>query len=209
MNIKILIADDHQIVREGIKTMLGEVKDFDVVGEAENGKEAIEKAKELSPNIIIIDISMPVMSGIEAIKIIKENLPQVKTLVITIHSEPEYVEQIFKSGATGCLFKNAGKTEFELAIRTIAKGQNYYSGIMSRILVEEKYFNKAYDNPLTKREHEILKWIAEEYSNQKIADKLFISIRTVETHRKNMMRKLNANNSISLIKYAMTQGLVV
>ena len=208
MNIKILIADDHQIVREGIKNMLSEINDFEIVGEAENGKEAIEKVKELSPDIVIIDISMPVMTGIEAIKIIKENFPRVKTLVITIHSEVEYVEQIFKSGATGCLYKSAGKTEFELAIRTIANGQNYFSSIMSRILVEEKYFNKADNNPLTKRELEILKWIAEEYSNQEIADKLFISVRTVETHRKNMMQKLNVNNTISLIKYAIKQGII-
>ncbi len=209
MNIKILIADDHQIVREGIKTMLREVQDFTIVGEAENGKEAIEKTKELSPDIVIIDISMPVMTGIEAIKIIKENFPRVKTLVITIHSEVEYIEQIFKSGATGCLYKNTGKSEFEIAIRAIVKGENYFSSIMSRILVEQKYFNKIDNNPLTKREQEILKGIVEEFSNQEIADKLFISVRTVETHRKNMMRKLNINNNISLIKYAMKLGIIL
>jgi DNA-binding NarL/FixJ family response regulator len=208
MNIKILIADDHQIVREGIKNMLGEIEDFTIVGEAENGKDAIEKIKELSPDIVIIDISMPIMTGIEALKIIKDELLQVKTLVLTIHSEVEYIEQMFKSGATGCLYKNAGKIEFELAIRTIAKGENYYSSMMSRIMVQEQFFNKENSNPLTTREQEILKWIAEEYSNYEIADKLFISVRTVETHRKNMMKKLNINSTIALIKYAVQQGII-
>lgn len=208
MNIKILIADDHQIVREGIKNMLAEIQDFTVVGEAENGKEAIEKIKELSPDVVVMDVSMPVMTGIEAIKIIKEKFPRVKTLVLTIHVEVGYIEQIFKSGATGCLHKNAGKSEFELAIRAVARGENYFSHIMSRILVQERFFDKTNTNPLTIREQEILKWIAEEFSNQEIADKLFISVRTVETHRKNMMRKLNVNNSISLIKYAMQQGII-
>lgn len=208
VSIKILIADDHQIVREGIKNMLVEIEDFIVVGEAENGKDAIEKIKALSPDIVIIDISMPVMTGIEAIKIIKETLPRVKTLVLTIHTEIEYIEQIFKSGATGCLHKNAGKKEFETAIRAIAKGENYFSSIMSKILVEKHFFDKTNSNPLTKREQEILKWIAEELSNQEIADKLFISVRTVETHRKNMMKKLNVNNTVALIKYALQQNMI-
>ena len=144
---------------------------------------------------MIFIASIPVITGIEI-------------SIITIHSEVEYIEQIFKSGATGSLYKNAGKAEFELAIRTIASGQNYFSSIMSRIIVEEKFFLKEDNNPLTKREQEILKWIAEEYSNSEIADKLFISVRTVETHRKNMMRKLNINNTISLIKYAIKIGLI-
>ena len=211
--IKILIADDHSIVREGIKTMLKNIEDFNMVGEAENGKEAIEQTKKLSPDIIIMDISMPVMTGIEAIQIIKNDFPHVKTLVLTIHNEPEYIEQIFISGATGCLYKNAGKAEFELAIRTVNKGENYFSSGISNVLMHG-HFNKKgnfqlhNENPLTIREQEILKLIAEEFSNKQIAEKLFISIRTVETHRKNMMKKLNFNTTIALIKYAMEKGML-
>ncbi|HEY4797946.1 MAG TPA: response regulator transcription factor [Bacteroidia bacterium] len=211
--IKLLIVDDHSIVREGIKTMLKDISDFAIVGEAENGKEAIAQAKKLSPDLIIMDISMPVMNGIEAIQVIKNDFPHIKTLVLTIHSETEYIEQIFISGATGCLYKNAGKDEFELAIRTIYKGENYFCSGISNIIMRgyidnkgEFHFNSG--NPLTKREQEILRLITEEYSNKQIADKLSISTRTVETHRKNMMQKLNVKTTIALIKYAIEQGIV-
>ncbi|MFI5222082.1 MAG: response regulator [Bacteroidia bacterium] len=214
---KILIADDHSIVREGIKTMLKDVEGFEFIGEAENGKEAIEKIKKLSPDIFITDISMPEMSGIEAIQIVKKEFPNVKTLILTIHSEEEYIEQIFKSGATGCLYKNAGKNEFELAIRSVGIGENYYCRGLSNVLLKD-YFNKkeksAKENQnekntyLTFREKQILKLIAEEHSNSEIAEKLFISVRTVETHRKNMMQKLNLESTIALIKYAVHEGII-
>jgi DNA-binding NarL/FixJ family response regulator len=213
--IKILITDDHSIVREGIKALLSGIEDFLIVGEAENGKESIEQIRVLSPDIVIMDISMPVMSGIEAIKIIKNDFPQVGTLVLTIHHEEEYVEQIFKSGANGCVYKSAGKTEFELAIRTIIKGENYFCSGLSNVLMQG-YFNKKEnqkltsknENLLTKRELEIIKLIAEEYTNQEMAGKLFISVRTVETHRNNMMKKLNINSTLALIKYALHEGII-
>ena len=206
--IKILITDDHSIVREGIKVMLKDINDFVIVGEAENGKEAIDKIMTLFPDVIIMDISMPVMTGIEAIKIIKRDYPKVKTLVLTIHSEKEYIEQIYKSGATGCLYKNAGKNEFETAIRSIYRGESYFDSGMSNTLLEEYFNPQDKENPLTKREQQILKLIVEELSNQETADKLFISVRTVETHRKNIMQKLKIDSTIGLIKYAVKTGII-
>ena len=214
--ISILIADDHSIVREGIKNMLKDIDDFTIVGEAENGIDAIEKIKKLSPDLLITDISMPKMTGIEVINIVKKDFPDLKTLILTIHSEEEFIEQIFRSGATGCLYKNAGKGEFEVAIRAVSSGENYYCRGLSNVLLKE-YFNKK-DNAeelrsekkvfLTVREKQILKLIAEEFSNYAIAEKLFISVRTVETHRKNMMQKLNIESTIALIKYAVHTGLI-
>ncbi len=216
-NFRILIADDHSIVREGIKNMLKEIDGFEIVGEAENGNEAIELISKLSPDILITDISMPEMSGIEAIQIIKKEFPDVKTLILTIHSEEEYIEQIIKSGATGCLYKNAGKSEFELAIRTIGSGENYYCRGFSNFILKDYCTmkeNSGNENQkdkssyLTSREKQILKLIAEEVSNNDIAEKLFISVRTVETHRKNMMQKLNLDSTVALIKYAIHEGII-
>lgn len=206
--IRILIADDHSIVREGIKSMLNDVSDFEIVGEAENGKEAIEKINELFPDVIIMDISMPVMTGIEAIKIIKKEFSTVRTLVLTIHSEKEYIEQIYKSGASGCLYKNAGKNEFETAIRSINRGESYFTSKISNVLLGEYFSTHDKESSLTKRELQILKSIVEELSNKEIADKLFISVRTVETHRKNIMQKLKIDSTIGLIKYAVKKGMV-
>jgi DNA-binding NarL/FixJ family response regulator len=208
VKIRILITDDHSIVREGIKSMLKNFDDFEIVGEAENGKEAIEKIGQLFPDVIIMDISMPVMTGIEAIKIIKSDYSNVKTLVLTIHSEKEYIEQIYRSGATGCLYKSAGKNEFETAIRSIHKGESYFTSDISNALLKEHFHSFNKENPLTQRELQILKLIVEELSNQEIANTLFISIRTVETHRKNIMQKLNIDSTIGLIKYAVKKGMI-
>lgn len=215
--IKILIVDDHDLIRKGIKAMLNDIEDFVIVGEAINGKEAIEQTMELAPDIIIMDISMPVMTGIESIQIIKNDYPRVKTLILTIHSEDEYIEQIYKSGASGCLYKNAGKNEFELAIRSINNGERYFCRGLADALLREYYDKKDEsaqnipsldENPLTKREIEILKLLAEDMSNQKIADKLYISLRTVETHRKNIMQKLKLNSTVALVRYAVRKGIV-
>ena len=214
--ISILIADDHSIVREGIKNMLKDIEDFIIIGEAEDGIDAIEKIKKLSPELLITDISMPLMTGIEVINIVKKEFPHLKTLILTIHSEEEFIEQIFKSGATGCLYKNAGKGEFELAIRAVSNGENYYCSGLSNVLLKEYFSKKDMSSELqqdkkhflTVREKQILKLIAEEFSNQEIAEKLFISVRTVETHRKNMMQKLNIDSTIALIKYAVHTGLI-
>ncbi len=215
--IRILIVDDHALIREGIKAMLSDIDGFEVVGEAENGKEAIEQVKKISVDIVIIDISMPLMNGIEAIKIISNDFPTIKTIILTIHSEVEFIEQIYKSGATGCLYKNAGKSEFELAIQTIIKGEKYFCRALSENILKEHFkknenknillqFND--ENPLTKREIEILKLLAEDISNQAIANKLFISYRTVETHRKNIMQKLKLNSTVALVKYAVQKGII-
>lgn len=220
--IKILIADDHSFIREGIKTMLEDAGDLEIIGEAENGREAIEKIKELSPDVVILDIAMPVMSGIEAARIIKKKFKSVNILALTIHNNDEYISRILRAGAIGYMLKNTEKNEFINAIRRVSKGKKYFSEEVSNIIftgylrkeqnqTSEKDQKRGKDtgNPLTKREREIVGNIAKGLSNKKIADKLFVSVRTVETHRKNIMRKLKVNNTALLVQYATRKGILL
>jgi DNA-binding NarL/FixJ family response regulator len=215
--IKIFITDDHCVVRQGLKAMLKSVPGFTVVGEAENGKEAIEQIKALLPDIAVMDISMPVMNGIEATRILKKEMPAVRTLVLTMHIEEEFVEQIYRSGASGCVYKNAPRAEFELAVRALAKGETYFCSQASEVLIKDHFQKKGIETEnaqfsakylLTKREEEILKLIVSDFSNQDIANRLFISVRTVETHRRNIMHKLNVDSTIGLMRYIIRHKLI-
>jgi len=214
--IKILIADDHCLIRDGIRALLSHVKDLDIIGEAEDGKEAVEKTAELNPNVVLMDIAMPLVTGIEATRIISKKYPKTKVLVLTQHEKEEYVHAILSSGGSGYLLKNTKKEDFINAIRVVAEGRQYFSNKISDIIMQQ-YINKDEvkkrdsnrDNiPLTIREIEIISLIAEEFSNRDVADKLNISLRTVETHRRNIMRKLKINNAIGLAKYAAKKGLI-
>jgi len=215
--IKILIADDHRLVRDGIKAMFTHVNDFEVVGEAKNGNEVIDRTVKLKPDIIIMDISMPGISGIDATKTIMKRAPKTKILVLTQHENDEYVYQVFESGGSGYLLKNTKKEDFILAIRTVMKGEKYYSKKISALLMQ-KFLNNDDDKRqrkasnteihLTQREKEIIKLIANELGNQEIADSLFISLRTVETHRRNIMQKLNVKNAVALLNYALQNGII-
>lgn len=219
--INILIADDHHLIRAGLRAMLSHIKDFEVVGEAQDGKEVISKTEELSPNVIIMDISMPNINGIEATKLIKSKFPSTKILVLTQHENNEYIYQILAAGGSGYLLKNTPKEDFIDAIRTVAKGENYFSKKISDLIMEQYLINKNKEGSndrqnsnekgiihLTSREKEIIQLIAKEMSNQKIADQLYISLRTVETHRRNIMHKLKLNNVIGLIKYAVQNDII-
>ncbi len=212
--IRILLADDHTLVRTGIVKLLEAHKDFVFVGEAEDGEEAIQKTKELKPDVAILDISMPKLSGIEAAKVLQKECPQTRVLVLTIHENEEYVYQIFKSGAKGYILKDAGREELASAIRAVAKGERFFSPRVSEIMVEG-YLHKAeardevppqVDIPLTNREREILTLIAEGLNNQQIADRLFISARTVDTHRTNIMQKLDIHDAANLVRFALQKG---
>ena len=213
--IRVLLADDHPLVRSGLIRLLEPHKDITVVGEAEDGEEAIQKAKQLKPDVVVIDLSMPKVSGVEAAKVLQKECPGARVLVLTMHENEEYVYQIFKSGAGGYILKNAGREEIAKAIRAVAKGERFFSPRVSEIMVEG-YLRKAEDRekkpapvdvPLTTREKEVLSLIAEGLNNQQIADKLFISPRTVDTHRTNIMQKLDIHDAVNLVRYAIEHGI--
>ena len=214
--IKIILADDHGIVRDGIKATLRDEKNFKVIGEASNGIEAIEKVKQLEPDILIIDITMPEMNGIDATAILHKSNSATKTIILSMHDREEYVFKAIESGASGYLLKDTGKEEFIKAINLVNKGEKYFSSSISNVLVsgylqkmksKENTLNEA-DSVLTKREKGILKLIVEGRNNREIADELKISIRTIETHRSNIMKKMHVKNAIELVKVAMEQKLI-
>lgn len=213
--INILIADDHEVIHNGIKDILRSHSRYNIIGSAYNGEEAIEKALQLKPDIIFMDISMPKLSGIEAIKVITKEFPGSKILALTQHDENEYVVQILKAGGSGYLLKNSRKEEFLSAIETVLLGKRYLSDQLS-----EQMLNSVLDqvsgekNPeqeevhLTRREIEIIQQIADDKSNQEIADELHLSVRTVETHRRNLMQKLKINSVVALLKYATQHNII-
>ena len=213
--IRVLLADDHTLVRSGIATLLQSNKDFLVVGEAEDGEEAVRKTGELKPTVVVMDLSMPKLSGIEATKQIKKKYPEVNVLVLTMHENEEYVYQILKSGAAGYVLKSAGKDELIAAIRAAAKGDKFFSPRISQIMAEG-YVRRVEqaatemssgDVPLTRRELEVLALVVDGMTNQQIADQLFISPRTVDTHRTNIMQKLNIHDIANLVRYAIEHGI--
>lgn len=215
-NIKILIVDDHEVVRDGLKNILLSLNNMAIAGEAANGEDAISMYDSLKPDLVIMDISMPGMNGIEATRIIKENDPNAKILILTMHDNQEYLNQIIRSGAKGFVLKNTDKEELLDAVRTVADGENFFSKDISKLIIDnyirsakETDKNEGYKEvPLTKREIEILKYIAEGNSNQEIANKLYISYNTVDTHRKNIMHKLSIKNTAGLVRYAIEKGLI-
>ena len=214
--IRILLADDHTLIRSGIATLLQNIKDFVIVGEAEDGEDAVHKTSELRPTVVVIDLSMPKLSGIEATKIIKKRYPDTNVLVLTMHENEEYVYQILKSGASGYVLKSAGRDELTAAIRAAAKGEKYFSPRISQLMAEgyvkrvEKGGQEApkADVLLTRREREILALVANGLTNQQIADQLFISPRTVDTHRTNIMQKLEIHDLANLVRYAIEHGII-
>jgi len=212
--IRILIVDDHEIIHSGIGDILKSQRNFEIVGNAYNGLDAVEKASGLKPDVIFMDISMPVMSGIEATqKIISEN-SNIKIIALTQHEEKEYVLQILKAGGKGYMHKNSKKEDFVNAINRVMNNERYLSHELSFSMIDE-IMDKGEDNKsdqvkihLTRREIEIIQKIAEDKNNQEIADEFRISLRTVETHRRNIMQKLNAKSVVSIIKYASQNNLI-
>jgi DNA-binding NarL/FixJ family response regulator len=212
--IRILLADDHPMVRSGLIKLLEPFKEFNIIGEACDGEEAVAMTKKLEPDVLVIDLSMPKLSGIEATKIIRKTFPSVKVLVLTMYDNEEYVYQILKSGAGGYLLKNSGRDELAAAIRAVARGDRFFSPRVSEIMMEA-YLRKSDartdlslnddDLPLTKREKEVLQYIADGFNNSQIAEKLFISARTVETHRTNIMQKLDIHDAGNLVRFALSK----
>lgn len=208
--IKIILADDHEIVRNGIKILLESEGDIDVVAEASDGEEAVKLVQSYSPDLLVVDIRMPKLNGIETTTIVKKRFPDIKVLVLSMHDDEEYIIKSVEGGAHGYLLKDTSKPEFIKAIHTINQGDKYFSGDISNILVngylsakskkatpEESSGSKDYQ--LTKRERQILKMTYLGTSNKEIADQLQKSVRTVETHRFNIMKKLEVNNIAELL----------
>jgi len=215
-NTKILIVDDHEVVRDGLRNILLSLDNISIAGEAGNGEDAIKMYNSVKPDLVIMDISMPGMNGIEATRIIKEKDPDAKILILTMHDNQEYLNQIIRSGAKGFILKNTDKEELLDAVKTVASGENFFSKDISKLIIDN-YIRSAKEQeksdgfkevPLTKREIEILKLIASGYSNQEIANILYISYNTVDTHRKNIMHKLSIKNTAGLVRYAIEKGLI-
>jgi two-component system, NarL family, nitrate/nitrite response regulator NarL len=209
--IKILIADDHTMFLQGIISLLEQEPNIEIVGKAVNGLEALQVIEQIPVDLLILDISMPEMDGIELSKILKKKFSAIKILVVSTHSNVSLISRLIRIGVNGYLLKNAEKAELLKAINTIAGGDNYFSEEteekhLSNNLRIEKQVSTLTE--LSSREKEILVLIAHEYNTAEIAEKTFISLNTVNTHRKNLLSKLNAKNTAGLVKYAVENGLV-
>ncbi len=208
--IRVLLVDDHAIMRDGISALINLQDDIEIVGEASEGKEAIEKARELVPDVVIMDISMPEMDGLEATRRIKKKNPSVKVLVLTQHDNREYILSTIKSGSDGYLPKRALGSELVAAIRAIHQGHSFLYPTAAGILLEDyrrQVEKEPYDR-LTEREREVFRLIADGHTSREIADMLFISLKTIHNHRAKIMEKLNIHNKSELIKFAILKGLI-
>ena len=211
MKIKVILADDHKIFRDGLRTLI-EKEGMEVVGEAENGRNAIKLAEKLMPDLIIMDVSMPDMNGIEATRRIIAAIHDVKVIALSMHSDRRFVLGMLEAGASGYLLKDCAFGELASAINQVTKGNTYLSPKIADVVVKG-YLNKNTDSTtkggavLSSREREVLQLIAEGLTAKEIAARLFLSIKTIETHRRNIMQKLNMRSTADLTKYAIREGL--
>ncbi|MCU7932620.1 MAG: response regulator transcription factor [Candidatus Thiodiazotropha sp. (ex Codakia rugifera)] len=212
---KIIIAEDHNILRAGLKALLTSNPQFEVIGEADNGREAIRRVIDLKPDLVIMDLSMPGLNGMDAIREIKERMPDVKTLVLTVHNEEEYVLASLKAGANGYVLKDATQNELMTAAERVLNGKTYLSAeITEKVVNSYLNTNNINQEPVTRwdtvtqRERQILKLIAEGHTNKSMAEYLCISVKTVEKHRANLMKKLDLHSVSALTTYALEKGII-
>ena len=212
--IKILLADDHQMFLDGLCALLSQIAYVEIVATVNNGAQLLEQLKTIKGDLVIADLPMPVVDGLEATKMIRELYPSVKVLGLTMDNELETIQAMLEAGASGYILKNTGKAELELAILQVMKGENYLSQSISAQLAQSLFQKKkavaeeiSELDMLTERETEILKMVALENSNVEIAEKLYISPKTVETHRKNLMKKIGVRNSLGIYKFALKHKL--
>ncbi len=212
--IKVVVADDHAIVREGVRMILAKEPDIEVVGEAGDGQEALDLVTKVRPHVVIMDISMPGMGGIEATERLRERHSDTHVLALTMHEDESYVFQLLRAGASGYVLKRAAAADLVQAVRASAKGEAFLYPSVARKVVEdylrrvEKGEERERYDGLTTREKEILTHIAEGSSNQQIAEKLYISIKTVQTHRAHILEKLGLHDRTELVRYAIRKGLI-
>lgn len=212
--IRILIVDDHTLVRDGIRALLALAADIEVVGEAANGKEALQKVKQLAPDVVLMDLAMPIMSGLEATRRIRREFPATKVLALTQYDDSEYVVPVIEAGARGFITKMAAFSELASAIQAVHNGESFLSPSAAAALVEEYQHRSTTEvgkdpyQQLTDREREVLKLLAEGHTAREIANMLVVSPKTVEWYRTSLMNKLNLHNRTDLIKYAIRKALI-
>lgn len=211
---KVVIVEDHRLFREGLKSLLADKPDFEMVGEAGDGLEAIRCIRKHQPNLVLLDLSMPKMNGISVMREIKGQYPEIKILALTIHESDQYVLEAFEAGADGYCLKDAGRNELRVAVDSVLQGKRYISPSISDSVLEgyltgrKKLKSKTSWDTITPREREVLKLLGEGYQNKEISDMLHISVKTVEKHRANIMSKLDLHNAAALTAYAIDHGLV-
>jgi DNA-binding NarL/FixJ family response regulator len=211
MTYSILITDDHGVIRDGLRALLSSEHDLQVVGEASNSEQAIKLTEQLRPDIVLMDISMPGENGIEATRKICKEFPKTRVLILTVHEEKELLEEALRSGASGYILKQAVKSELINAIHAVARGDLYVHSSVARAFISLANTEKPQEKTeltLTAREVEILKLLAQGYTNGQIARLLEISVRTVEFHRSNLMEKLNIGSRVEMVRYAAEHGLI-
>jgi two-component system, NarL family, response regulator NreC len=216
MNAKkrILLADDHAILRSGLRYMLSSQNEFEIVGEASTGAETLTQAELLQPDIILLDLSMPGIGGLDALPILRRLAPSAKILVLTMHDDKQYMNQALRSGATGYVLKKAADTELITAIRAVLSGEIYIHHSMMRFLLEDVLFDSDYLNPpdlwetLSEREQEVLRLVAFGFTSAEIAEQLNLSAKTIETYRSRGMEKLGLRNRAALVRFALSKGLI-
>jgi DNA-binding NarL/FixJ family response regulator len=217
--IRVLLADDHDILREGLKALLTIQGGVEIVGEATTGRQAVELAERLVPDVVLLDLSMPELDGLEVCRRIRAHQPQVRVLILTMHEREDYLHQALEAGASGYLVKRSAAAELRLALRAVAQGETFLSPSVARTLVQSYLAlreeatpaeSKAADpyEQLSSREREILKLVAEGHTNQEIADQLVLSVKTIQAHRAHVMEKLGLRDVTHLVRYAVGRGLV-
>lgn len=212
--IRVLLAEDHTIVRAGLRALLDQEEGFVIVAEARDGREAVTLAKELSPDVVVMDITMPNLNGIEAARQLKEDRPDIPIVMLTVHLDEEYIFKSLDTGAEGYLVKSSAPDDLATAVKAAVEGETYLSPTIPDAVIQ-RYFNRPEDSgqldsfqTLTRREREVLQLIAEGLSTSDIADQLFLSEKTIRTHRTNLMNKLGRRNVAALTRYALRKGLI-
>jgi len=211
--ICILLADDHRILREGIRALIEDQEDMQVVGEAEDGQATLKMVSQLNPDVVVMDIAMPLLNGLEATRQIRRDFPQVKVLILTMHENEEYIRQVLAAGALGYVLKDAAARDLLGAIRTVYQGEAVLSPAITRLVIEDylrwgDIRQEDTTNGLTAREREVLQLIAEGYTNKEIAEILSLSVKTIQSHRTNLMNKLDLHDRGELIKYAIQKKII-
>jgi len=212
MSIRVLIADDHKIMLAGLRSLLEKQTDFEVVGEADNGRKAVQMAQEKTPDVVVMDVSMPDLNGIEATMQIIESLPKTRVIALSMHSDKRFVMGMLRAGASGYLLKDCASQELANAIVQVAGGKKYLSPEITGVVIDDFLLGGSAEevataaSPLSPREREVLQLIAEGWSTKQIASHLYVSIKTIETHRRQIMRKLDLHAIADLTKYAIREG---